>query len=265
MKKLSLLFALLFLVACNGEEASDETITTCRDGERVVIIEGFEEEIVRFTVSITLTRSEFNADFLQGAEVNDEDIRMLFSDVNQLDEGITFRLARLTGEYAVIEMTYDYGMIPSDELAQMWGVPNFEDAITLSAVIASLENGSMQCEIVAVAHEEGTEALEEETAAPTEPLTEAPTEPETEAETEPEVVLPTIGFINSDWVNFMRHPGFAEIDIIITLFADDQVTIVDLYYNDYWASVAFETDVFSEVGALDTLHGFVLREFINAQ
>jgi len=267
MKKLGLIFGLLFLVACSGTETEADvmTLTTCQNDQRVITIESNEDEIVRFTINIMLSRAEFNTDFLQDADISDDDIRSVFLEFNQLEEGITFRLARLTAEYAMIEMSYDYGRISPTELAQMWDVESF-DTITLEAVTASLENGNMNCVVEDVAHSERAE-LETQVFAPA-PLQTAPTVaptiaatlPPTEAPTEP---TPTVGVINSNWINFMRHPGWVEADIILSLHIEDVVTIIDYYYNDDWASVEVETTAFSEIPQI--LQGFVLRAYIDPQ
>ena len=251
MKKLVTLLVLLFLTACGEQpvEPIGEIYMRCtpptgvlaNSGETVISVRGYNDEISLWTVRMTLPRDEFDQEFLQDIDLSDDEVHELFATYNQSEiEGITFQLAELNNDYVVLAMIYDYSTIASDHLNQIWGVGSFEDVVTFSSVIAGLEELGAVCAIMEI------DEVDED-------------EPD-----EPEEDLPTIGIINIDNVSFMRHPGSMDPHDVVLRFQEDyEVTILDLYYNDEWARVTFETDAIT--GFSYTFVGFVRRQFINAE
>jgi len=157
MKKLSVLFALLFLVACSGIEG--ESVTRCEDGAVVTIIEGYDDAIVRWSVRTTRERAEFDQEFAPDDHLSEDDFIELFAYYNDEGiQGISVGIIELNSEYVVIEVVYDYTVISNTHLSRMWGVDDFEDSITLSMAIAGFEENDIVCEMVNMDDEEnGTE------------------------------------------------------------------------------------------------------------
>jgi len=151
MKKLAILFVVLFLVACNGTEG--ESITKCVDGAIETIIEGYNDEIVRWIVRRTITRAEFDEEFSQDMYLTDDEIVDLFAQYSSI-EGISAQVIELSSNELVVEIIYDYTVIPVAELSRMWGVDDFEDSITLSLAITGLEEENIVCEVSTTPEEE---------------------------------------------------------------------------------------------------------------
>jgi len=150
---------------------SGESLTNCTDiaaslvagniGETIIEVHGYEEEILLWTVSTTLTRDEFDEAFLHGTYLSDDEIHELFEYYSQREmEGVTFYIAELTSEHVVIAKVYDYSAIDVDELSRIWGVDNFENTVTLSSAIASLEDQDAVCETIVIEREDDDDADE---------------------------------------------------------------------------------------------------------
>ena len=159
MKKLGAMLFLLFLVACGG--MSGESYTRCVGvadglagidvGTTVVTVQGYDEEILLWTVHTTLTREELDQEFLQGRYLSDDEIHEWFEMYSQDEvEGVTFYVVELTHEHIVIARVDDYSVISASNLNRIWDVENFEDAITLSAAISGLEDRDATCELVEI-------------------------------------------------------------------------------------------------------------------
>lgn len=155
MKKLCALLFLLFLAACSGMDG--ESHTTCTNitvglaganvGETIVTVQGYDEDILLWTVNTTLTRTEFDQEFLHGMYLSDDEIHELFAIYNQSEvEGITFHIADLNNNYVAIEKVYNYSVISTTDLNRIWGVDDFEDTVTLSSAIAGLEGQGAVCD-----------------------------------------------------------------------------------------------------------------------
>lgn len=166
-KSCSLLF-LLFLVACSS--MSGESYTECINvsaslvagnaGETVVMVRGSDEEILLWTINTTLSRDEFDEAFLQGTYLSNDEIHELFEYYSDREmEGITLHIEEMTREYVTITRTYDYTVVDVSELSRIWGVDNFENTVSLSSAIASLEDQGAQCvtETVEVEDDEADE------------------------------------------------------------------------------------------------------------
>lgn len=151
MKKLAILSLLLFLLACNSIEG--ESSVSCHDGATLIRIEGYHDEIVHWTVQTTLTRAEFDETFSQGMYLTDHEIIDLFVQYQSV-VGITAQVIELESDDLVIEINYDYTVIPVAELSRIWGVEDFEDSITLSLAIIGLEEAGMVCEISSIMPDE---------------------------------------------------------------------------------------------------------------
>ena len=156
MKKLWILLFLLFLTACSLG-MSGGSYTRCAEvtsglagvdvGQTVIMIQGYDEDILLWTVSTTLTRDEFDEEFLQGMYLSDDEIHELFEAYTQSEvEGITFYISDLSNDFVVITQVYDYSIISTADLNRIWGVGNFEETVTLSAAIAGLEDTGAVCE-----------------------------------------------------------------------------------------------------------------------
>ncbi|MCL1990083.1 MAG: hypothetical protein FWG67_04250 [Defluviitaleaceae bacterium] len=260
MKKLCMLLVLLFLIACQTVEVERvdtfivgaSTIRCIGDAHEMITIEGYDERILSWTVSMTSSRAEFDQAFLQDVAVSDEEIMQLFSPEDQPDiAGVNFEIAVLNADYVVIELIYDYTVIPVEELNRMWDVEDFENTVTLSSVVSNLAADEMACQLVEV---EADDELDEP-------------EPEPEEETvvtEPEVVAPTRGIINDEMVLFVHHPDRIDAyNAILLLHTGDEVTLVELDYNAYWSQIEFVTDLIT--GFPYTFTGFVLRAAIDVQ
>jgi len=163
MKKLYALLFLLFLVAC--DRMSGESYTRCTNinrglagddvGQTVIMIQGYDEDISLWTVNTTLTRSEFDQEFLHGRYLSDAEIHELFEMYNQSEiEGITFHIADLNNHSVVIAKVYDYSIISVADLSRIWNVDDFEDTVTLSSAIAGLEYQGAECATVPVEEDE---------------------------------------------------------------------------------------------------------------
>lgn len=66
------------------------------------------------------------------------------------------------------------------------------------------------------------------------------------------------GIINANMVSVWREPGSTALFLVHT---GDEITILDLDYDAYWAHVEVETDVFGR----ETEIGFVRRHFIDVE
>jgi len=154
MKKLYALLFLLFLVACDG--MSGESHITCNNvagslagphvGETVVRVQGYDEDILSWRIETTLTRAEFDHEFLHGMYLSNDEIHELFEMYNRSEvAGITFYISELSNNYVVIAKIYDYSAISIPDLNRIWGIDDFEDAVTLSSAIAGLEDQGAVC------------------------------------------------------------------------------------------------------------------------
>ena len=152
MKKLFAIITILFLAACSSR-MSGPTTTTCTNApqvfsadDTVVIIKGYDEEIRMWTEQTTLTREQLNDYVLEGMDLTDDEIVELFEYLNTLEtEGFDLRLVSLSDSQAIIEYVYDYTIISSEELSDIWDVDDFEREITLSAAIRGLESQDAVC------------------------------------------------------------------------------------------------------------------------
>ena len=102
-----------------------------------------------------------------------------------------------------------------------------------------------------------TEVIEpEETEVETEVPTEEPTEEDTDEAIGVVAHEPFTATINSDEVSVFRSPGS---DLLFRLHTGDEVTVLDLNYNAYWARIEFADDPFDHVPR------FVRTEFIDVE
>ena len=159
MKKLSILVLLLFLTACS--KMSGSTLTSCAIiegglidsgvGASIVEIEGFDESIITWTVSTTLTRAEFDAEFLDGIYLSDEEIHDLFARYNpHVITGVMVYISELNEDYITIRQVYNYGGISNEELNLLWNVEDFDKDVTLSRAIAGLTESGATCTTIDV-------------------------------------------------------------------------------------------------------------------
>ena len=90
-----------------------------------------------------------------------------------------------------------------------------------------------------------TEVTEpEETEVEPEVPTEEPNDEETELVTDVILHEPFTGTINADTVSVWRSPAS---DALFNLHMGDEVTVLELHYNAYWARVEVENDPFDQV------------------
>jgi len=159
MKKLSVLVLLLFLTACS--RMSGPTLTSCVDlagglvrpgvGESILEIEGFDETIITWTVSTTMTRAEFNDEFLGDIYLSDEEIHDLFAHYNlHTITGVIIYISELTSDYVTIRRVYNYGGISEDDLNRLWSVEDFNEDVNLSSAIEGLIENGATCTTVEV-------------------------------------------------------------------------------------------------------------------
>jgi len=141
MKKLVILFLLLFLAACNPHIGESRMVC----GGDSIVIESYNDQIRRWTLQRQLTRDEFDAEFSQGMFLTDDEIHELFDQYHSI-AGISTQVVELNSNYLIIAIIYDYTVIPVSELSRMWGVDDFEDSITLSVAISALEEEDINCE-----------------------------------------------------------------------------------------------------------------------
>ena len=162
MKKLCALLLLLFLAACDSRSGGSYTrcvnvsagLVAGDAKETVVTVEGYDEDILLWAVFTTLTRDEFDEAFLQGMYLSDNEIHELFEGYSEQEmEGITIHIYELTSEYVTIAKVYDYTIFDAYELNRIWGVDNFENTVTLSSAIASLEDQNAVCETIELEEE----------------------------------------------------------------------------------------------------------------
>lgn len=157
MKKLGFLTIILFLTACNRMTGS--TITTCFAidaglvgdgvGQTMLEIIGRDEEIIIWTVNTTLTRAEFDVEFLDGIYLSDEEIHDLFARYNaNVITGAMVLITELTSEIVTITKIYNYENINNEQLSLLWGVDDFSDAVTLSSAIEGLMEQGANCATV---------------------------------------------------------------------------------------------------------------------
>jgi hypothetical protein len=152
MKKLVAIVVVLILVACSSK-MSGQTTTICIDVPRVfveddtiVIIEGYDEKIHLWTERTTLTREQLNDYVLEGMNLTDDEIVEMFEFLNTLEaDGFELRLLSLSDREAMIEYVYDYTIISTEELSDIWDVDDFEREITLSAAVRGLEAQNAVC------------------------------------------------------------------------------------------------------------------------
>lgn len=151
--KLGILVILLFLTGCS--RMTGPTLTSCEGiqaglvsygvGETVIIIEGYDEEILTWTVSTTLTRVEFDAEFLHGIYLSDEEIYDLFVRYNPLTITGVVVSVETSENHITIHHIYHYHGISDEDLNQLWGVDDFTNDITLSSAIEGLEEQGAVC------------------------------------------------------------------------------------------------------------------------
>lgn len=154
IKKLFSIIAVLILAACSSR-MSGETTTICTDasvmvteGDTVIVIEGYDEEIRTWTVQTTLTREQFKGHVLEGNELTHDEITDMFDYLNTLEaDGREFRLVSLSDSEAIMAYVYDYMIIPSEELNIIWNVDDFESEVTLSVAIRGLEDQGAVCNV----------------------------------------------------------------------------------------------------------------------
>lgn len=152
LKKLLAMVAVLFLTACSSR-MNGETTTICTNApdagvpaDVVVTIEGDDEDIRVWNERFTMTREQFNVHFLEGEHLIDDEISELFDYLNMLEaDGFELRLVALSDQEVVIEYVYDYAVISSEALNELWEVDDFEGEITLSAAIRGLESQGAIC------------------------------------------------------------------------------------------------------------------------
>ena len=163
MKKLSVLIILFFLTACSG--MTGPTVTNCVGveeslvqsgvGQTVIEIQGYNEDIITWTVSTTLTRAEFDVEFLNGIYLSDEEIHDLFANYNpHTIPGVFVYVSELNADYLTITRVYNYGGMNNEDLSRLWGVDDFSDSVTLSTAIESLEERGATCIIFEVEPDE---------------------------------------------------------------------------------------------------------------
>lgn len=169
MKKFCAGLVLLFLVAC--DRMTGESYTRCVEvaeglvgsdiGTTMITVQGYDEEILLWTVHTTLTREAFEQEFQQGLYLSDDEIHELFEGYSQQEvEGITFYVTDLTHDDVVIAKVYDYSVISTTYLNRIWDVDNFEDAVTVSSAISGLEDQGAICEIVEIEAETEEEGVD---------------------------------------------------------------------------------------------------------
>lgn len=151
-KKLFAIVTVLFLASCSSK-MSGSTTTTCTgapsvytNDDTVIIIEGYDEEIRIWTVRSRLTREYFNEHVLEGTDLTDDEIIEMFEYLNTLEaEGFELELVSLDESEAIIEYVYDYTIISSEGLSNIWRVDDFEREVTLSSAIRGLEDQNAVC------------------------------------------------------------------------------------------------------------------------
>jgi len=123
-------------------------------GNTVITMQGYNEDILLWTVSTTVTRDEFSEVFSKDIYLSDDEIYEILENYTQNEiEGITFHIAEITGSHIVIRQDFDYSVIDIDELNRLWDVNNFESAVSLSSAIAELENRGAECAVVEIEDE----------------------------------------------------------------------------------------------------------------
>jgi hypothetical protein len=84
------------------------------------------------------------------------------------------------------------------------------------------------------------------------------TEPETNENAQNN---PTVGTINSDNVSLLRTAGSTDpLDNILLLQVGDQITLIDLDYNPFWAQIEIES---TAIPGLSVVSGFIPRDVID--
>ena len=132
-------------------------------GETFITVRGSDEEILLWMINTTLSRDEFEEAFLQGTYLSNDEIHELFEYYSEREaEGVSIHIEEMTREYVSIARTYDYSVVDVNELSRIWGVDNFENTVTLSAAIASLEDQGAECVTEILEIEAEAEAGDEE-------------------------------------------------------------------------------------------------------
>ena len=160
MKKLSILVVLLFLAGCS-DNMTGVTQTTCVDlemslvrpgvGETVITIDGDGEDIMFWRVATTLTRAEFDTEFLQGLYLSDDEIHDLFTQYSPSTmQGVIVYVSELNDDYITITQVFDYAGMSLEDLNNLWNVDDFESDVTLSAAIEGLEENGAYCTIIEI-------------------------------------------------------------------------------------------------------------------
>jgi len=120
-------------------------------GESIIEIEGFDELIITWTVSTTLTRAEFDDEFLNGIYLSDEEIHDLFARYNpHTITGVIVYISELTDDTVTIARVYNYGGISNEDLSYLWNVEDFAESITLSAAIEGLVEQGAVCNTIEI-------------------------------------------------------------------------------------------------------------------
>ena len=159
MKKLFVLLFILFLTACS--QMTGSTLTSCAVadgglvrsglGESIIEIEGFDELILTWTVSTTMTRADFDTEFLGGIYLSDEEIHDLFARYNpHTISGVIVYVSELTEASVTVTRVYNYGGISNEDLSRLWGVDDFADEVTLSGAIEGLVESGAVCNTIEV-------------------------------------------------------------------------------------------------------------------
>ena len=152
IKKGLCILGLLFLTGCS-RAMSGPSLTTCTealsmygDEETVVFIEGYDEEIVTWTIQSTFTRESFRMLVTDEEPLTDEEIADMVAYLNaQMDVGFELYLVTLEADEIVLSYRQDYALISDEQLAARWEVEDFEREITLSSAIRGLEAQGAVC------------------------------------------------------------------------------------------------------------------------
>jgi hypothetical protein len=152
LKKSFAIVVVLFLAACSSK-MSGATTTTCTDASfsssyltevpfGTIIIEGYDEEINVWTERIEQSRSEYIDLYWGGVDPGDEELEEWFATVGEaaIETGFSWTLFSLDEDAVIHGIVYDYSLIPTSELSEIWGVDDFEKEVTLTAAIAGLED-----------------------------------------------------------------------------------------------------------------------------
>ena len=146
---------LLFLHGCFSSQMVGESVTICTGapstignvGETTVIIEGYDESIIRWTERTIFDRDEYESYFWGGYFPTDEDIRNWFEGpMNTAPDGIKWSINAITTDYIEAELIYDYTMISLETLNEIWQTENFAEEVTISSAVAGLVEDGAVCD-----------------------------------------------------------------------------------------------------------------------